>query len=549
MPREPTFTTDAIRELFAELRYASVEARLRQMDRAERLVREVNPAGVYPEDFVSFRVTGYRPERDEPPAMLVGDALRTDLVLLVQRLSRGLGLRPDHAGRQALTLEEVGERLRVSARTLQRYRRQGLVCHYVTGPGGVVRLRCFRDALAAFVASSRERVRRAGDFSRLTVADREQLVDRAAELRAREGLTLNAAAQRLACEIDRAAETVRAMLRRHDRRSERPIFDERGPLTERDLELILRAWHFGVAPSRLARRFDKATTTIHHAVNRMRRRRLLELPLRWVELPTFELPDCDAVILGSRAAREGLEDPLGEDLLALAGDPGPVEIPGDLEDALIAAYNLLKRRARRRAEALPADPPAVALDEIETDLRWAGMVKRRLVGLALAAALRVVEQNLHRRLTQEPAEVVQRLVRLALDVCAATIETLDPARQELGRAVAFAMDRSLARADTRPPGRAAARHEPGSLRLSRAAKRFCPWQAWLDPRPDLQDHLHVLEPPIRALICRRYGWAGQAPATLASLAEGGGRAGSVAASLRAAERRLRIAARGAATAP
>src|SRR5262245_58245432 len=100
MPRAPRFTISVIEELFAQLEYAPAETRSRQMDAAERLVADIDPQMNYPEEFVVYRITGYRPDRSGEATMFVGLALRADLVNMVLRLSRGLKLRPNHARRQ-----------------------------------------------------------------------------------------------------------------------------------------------------------------------------------------------------------------------------------------------------------------------------------------------------------------------------------------------------------------------------------------------------------------------------------------------------------------
>ena len=119
---------------------APVHVRHRQMDAAERLAQEVDSTRTYPEDFVRYRITGYRPESTGPPAMLVGEALVGDLATLVQQLSHTLDLPLDHDDRSAISLSDVASRLRISSKSLQRYRRRGLVCHYVTFTDGVKRL-------------------------------------------------------------------------------------------------------------------------------------------------------------------------------------------------------------------------------------------------------------------------------------------------------------------------------------------------------------------------------------------------------------------------
>ena len=101
-------------------------ASARQLERAEQLAAEVDPTVNYPEDWVIFRVTGYRPQMDAP-AIVVGEALLGDISVLVERLS---ALVSDRALRERMTAYNLAHPPeqdwgRVVAATLAEYRRAG----------------------------------------------------------------------------------------------------------------------------------------------------------------------------------------------------------------------------------------------------------------------------------------------------------------------------------------------------------------------------------------------------------------------------------------
>ncbi len=116
MPRVARFQIAALGELFRQLMYAPPVARRRQMEAAEQLVAQIDPQQVYPEEFIIFRITGYRPDLPDEPVGLVGEALVADLVTLIQRLSQGLDLSPEHDDRTPVTLDDLARRLNISAR-------------------------------------------------------------------------------------------------------------------------------------------------------------------------------------------------------------------------------------------------------------------------------------------------------------------------------------------------------------------------------------------------------------------------------------------------
>ncbi len=541
MPRVTRFKIAAIGDLYRQLAYAPAGARRRQMEAAEELVSQIDSEQVYPQDFIIFRITGYRPDRVDPTIALVGEALVGDLVTLIQRLSRDLEVDPLTEGRTAVRLDQVARRLNVSTKTLQRYRQRGLVCHYLVFPDGVKRLACFEDALQRFVAQNRGQVDRAGAFSRVGGSALDHMIEDARQRHRAQGLSLSATARELAAKYGRAHETLRSILLGHDRRSTAPIFTEHGPLTPRDVRLIWRATRRGVPPGVLARRFGKTAPTIHRAINRGRREQLRKLDLSFVDLEALaatgtERPDDPRLTSGLGALTPRL------DALVFLEQVRRVQ-PDDpaLETALITALNLLKKRARSAIAGLPANPASGPLDAIETDLRWATLLKRRLVGLALPAALGAIEQFLGRPLAQQPSEEVLAAFSRAIGVASSAMDTINPDRGQRAAVIVRRLtDLALAASEApRAAGRAATRHEPGSVVLDGPFDHLCPWQEWLELPARLRRLVPRLDERARDLLTARYGLAGDRPLTLVELARRtGGAAGSVARSLAGAQREL-----------
>jgi AraC-like DNA-binding protein len=531
MPRLAQYRIAAIDDLHRQLRYAPRETLRRQMRAAERLVEEIEPDQTYPEDYVVYRITAYRPDRrGEAPLAFVGEALIGDLVTFIQRVSDALDLPCDHDDRRAIPFDEVARRLKVSTKTLRRYRQRGLVCHFVVFPNGPhegKRLACFDDSIERFVERHRDRVDRAASFSRVSIGTEREIIEAARGLHDHHGLSLNEAALRLSREYGRAHETIRGLLRRHDRRSDSPIFGEHGPLTRRDAALIHRAWRMNVTLIDLAARFGKSPASIRRVRDRRRADVLAALHWTHIDLPTFELPDAESVILAAPMVREGLDRLLPTtDALAMIEAAADADEPEESDEhGLAAGYNLLKRRARRAIESLPDWPATAGVDRIETDLRWATLLKRRLVSLGLPAAIRRIEQNLHRPLAMQPGDRIRAFLRLGIDVVSEVVEKLDPSRGgRLMRLTAYAMDRRLASPESSietdaPARRAAARHEAGSIRLDDPFGGLTPWERWLSLRRDLMPHIDRLDTPARDAIGHRYGLGSTRPLSRDEIAD------------------------------
>lgn len=523
MPRLAKFRITAIGELCRQLLYAPPETRRRHMQAAETLAGELDPSLNYPEDFVIFRVTSYRPDSDESPVTLVGEVLVGDLAILVERLSRSLTLNWQEDGREAVLIDDIAKRLNVSTKTIQRYRKQGLVCHYVTFKDGVQRLACFNDVLKRYVSRNPKRLSEASKFTRVSRSTEKTIIDEARILHQEQRLTLSTAAEQLAKKYNRAHETIRSLLHRHDKRAAVPIFSRRGPLTSKDAKLIYRAFAFGIPTGVLAKRFAKTRTTVNRAANEYRAQLLRPLDLSHVPLPMLDREDAESVILGAGNVIANLSDlPVQIDAIEIIEAAHVAEESAEqIEQALIAAINLLKRRAATDIVGLAEKPSARVLDAIETDLRWATMIKAALIIRGLPASISAIEQALGRSLAHQPSEDIRLLLGLSITVAGEAVAAIDLSRgQRLAHTCGFMMDRALAFRQVRSATkRAASRYETGSIIIDYPFVAIDPWQIWLDLRPDLRQFIVNLDDDqLGAIVTKRYGISGNRPMRISELA-------------------------------
>lgn len=546
MPRVVDFRIAAIARLHRELAYAPTEARRRQMEACERLVAEIDPRRAYPVAFVIYRITGFRPAGVDEGELLAGEALVADLCAFVQRLSAGLGLRSSERPGGALPLDELAANLGVTVRTVQRWRRLGLLLHEIvfdhapstaapagrprrgTPPAGRerderVRLGCFDESLRAFRARHPDLFDARRGASRLTPPERAAIIDEARAARAAAPRSLNAVAGLLAARRGRAAETIRRILVSHDARSSAPIFLERGPLDERDRRFIERAWRRGVPLLAVGARLGRSAPAIHRQLALRRAELLRGLELRWHELATFALPDAAEVILAAAPASRGLVR-LRErrDALALLRELDARPPADDARrEAQLAAYGFLKRRAARAIAALRMPPRTGDLDAIETDLRWAALFKHLLASEALPTALRRVEALAGRAIERLPAEEIRSAIARCVPVVSDSIERVDPSRdQRLDRVVALDVDKVLARGGAAVRRvRAGAAHAAGSVPIDDPLAALCAWQAWLDPPGEWAARIELLPELPRRAVQMHHGLAGEPPRTLRQVAK------------------------------
>ena len=169
------YVNPAIRQLRdQQVRFAPREKKLDQAAQAERLLTELDPARVYPYEYICYRITNYRPE-SYPDLKLTGQEARHDLRLFVEDVSESASVRAEAAGERVLTVEELAKRFNVSTKTISRWRLQGLVSRRFVVDGRK-RVGFLESSVDRFVERNQERVRRGSQFSQLTDEERSSIV-------------------------------------------------------------------------------------------------------------------------------------------------------------------------------------------------------------------------------------------------------------------------------------------------------------------------------------------------------------------------------------
>ena len=434
MPTAARFRTECVAALWDGTRFADVRARGRMLADAEAFVGDITADGEYPYELVVDRVTRYRPEGMRVGSVVSGSALLHDMTAFILRLSRRDPLPASLRG-GALHAADVARALNVSARTLARFRSDGLVMHHVRDAGGPVRVACFPDALQAFRERAAARVDRAGRTVRMGADARAELRSRAVELCAVGGrVSLHAMATRLAPVFGCSVRAARGVLEvdavvvaavRAAQRVGEPAAQRGGEVvrTPRWIrQFAARSVGFGCPPAVLAQWLGMAESTAARAAVRGRVERLRQAMngVSPVPLPIFVLPDAAGSILAPLAVCAAL--PVGPMRLP---DPARVRggrAPNRGEVALAVAFRFLVWRAHTALRAISKTPVAREVDAIERDLRWAYRIKRALLERVLPVALVPCVQRLGRGWDEVPVSLRMRWAAFAALECAHALE-------------------------------------------------------------------------------------------------------------------------------
>jgi hypothetical protein len=508
MPALTRLRVTALEDLAAGQRFTPGRTIARQIDRIERLALEIDREGMYAEDWIAHRITGFRP-RIEEPRQIVGAALLADLSALAERLSDDAALGADSAP-GAIGIDGLASLWGVSRKTIDRYRRDGLIGRRARGPGGTVRIVFTPSAVEGFARVRGPRIDRAGAFSRLTDAERSRAIRWARVYRSRLGWTVSQASARIAVRLHRSAGAVRAALAA----SGAPDLVVRPMATGRDARLAERALVWGVPVARIAARVGRSRATVHRMVLDARAARVRTVDLATPLDDRFTRATADRALGESGAAPHAPRWTGVDEALAAARAWAPVD--ADTERAWALAYHALRWTVARERDA-HAPVHAGDIDRWETLLRWASVVKRGLIASEIGLIVRTAEGVSGVPIGLLGPARAARVVRGGLAIVGAVVDGFDPSR---GGRIAAAATLPVSRwmtSEAAVPSATRARPRASSG-LEGWDRAITPWDAWTREPMYVARWWTALEESPRSALAARFGLATERPHTVAELA-------------------------------
>jgi RNA polymerase sigma factor (sigma-70 family) len=396
------FHHSEIADLGKQLIYLSAKVRLEQINRAEKLACLIEPEKAYPYEFVCYQITGYRP-RGDVTKPLRGKTLREDLTRMVEDVSASLKVSPEEVGEPAFFIEEAAKRFSVSEKTIQRWRKAGLVSRKFVGSDGRLRVGFLQSSLERFSARNPDQVQLAAEFSRLAPEERREIIRRARRLSLFCHCCLFEVSKRISRKIGRAVETVRLTIKEYDKEHpDAKLFPDAGePLLDHDRKLIYQAHLRGVSVHSLAKRFCRTRSSIYRIITEERAREILVDPIEYMASPEFERPDADAKILGDEAAESALEGsrrhpsaPKGLPVYLKTLYKTPL-LTKEQEQALFRRFNYIKFKAAKIRERVnqSKSPRVEDIEEIEALMEDANRAKNRIIQANLRLVVNIAKRH------------------------------------------------------------------------------------------------------------------------------------------------------------
>jgi len=379
-----------------QVRFAPREKKLEQINRAERLLSDLDSDHTYSYPEICQRITEFRPE-SYPDLKVTGEEAQHDLRLFVEDVSDSADVDSHAAGEPVLTVDELSKQFKVSTKTISRWRQQGLVSRRFLFDGRK-RVGFLKSSVERFVSRNQERVRRGANFSQLTEEERGDIIDRARRL-SRAGGCPAEVTKRVAEHMGRSVETVRYTIKQFDaEHADLAVFaDATGPMNDQTKQRVFQQYRMGVSVDALARRHCRTRTSIYRAINEMRARHILELPLDFIDNELFRKANAEKVSLGPMPPGDpGVKKPR-----LPAGLPPYLaslyEVPllnREQEGHLFRKFNYLKYKANKLREGLePAHAKSSAMDEIEKIYEEVVQTKNQIIRANLRLVVSIAKRH------------------------------------------------------------------------------------------------------------------------------------------------------------
>lgn len=392
-----------VAELAHQLKLSPVRLRLRQLDAIEYLIDLVEPKKSYPYDFVCHQITGYRPKAGTSQRSLLGRTLIEDLVQMTEDLS-AVHVLPAGLIRPCWTTEELASRLKVSTKTICRWRQRGLPGRKLRYPDGTIRMAFTERGVRRFVVRHHDLVKRGAAFKQLSAAEKQRIVDLARQTLSKRRMRLHELSQLVAAEVGRAVETVRYTLRRYDQsHPQEALFgSDDQPVVKPELQAIYDAVEAGRSVAAVARLVDKSAAEVRDIVREVRCRHLKASEITCVYSPEFEAPGADETILGSNGNDEDRVQPKRvrppKDLPPYLQDlyRQPLFSP-EQERTMFRRYNYLKFKAEKLRKRLePLEATDAHIEDLERMLARSDEVKNEILRANLRLVVSIARRHVGR---------------------------------------------------------------------------------------------------------------------------------------------------------
>jgi len=397
--------TPNLAQLLMELRFAPIQKRRKQLEAAEKLYTMIDKDTEYPFEFVCFHITGFHLKNLPSTPLIKGDILAEDLRIFIARLSSQIAPLASEQNQTVYTIEELAKTFKVSTKTIDRWRKRGLIARKFLFDDGKKRLSFLQSSVDRFVHENPELVKNAKIFKRLTKTDRELIIKKAAKLLAKKKMSRYQTIEKISAELGISHETIRyTLLNYGNANPEKTVFkDPPGVISSTDAVELYKLYKQGCDIKELEDRFGRSKSSIYRIINKRRARALLAKRIEFIDSEEFLAPDAEQKILSNPLDTRNSIVSNGSSPLELAEESLPrylrtlkkaAVLNRQRELELFRRYNYLKYRACViRAKINLANVSSTLLKQIEDYLEQAEAIKNIIIEANLRLVVSIANKH------------------------------------------------------------------------------------------------------------------------------------------------------------
>ena len=398
-------SSPGLAQLLLQLRYTPLGKRRKQLGAAEKLFDIIEKDREYPFEFVCFHITGFHLKSEVGSELIKGCELLEDLRIFISKLSGQLAQPVFEQKEKVYTVEELAEKMNVSAKTIYRWRKRGLIAEKFIFGKGTRRLGFLQSSVDHFLKENPELIVKAKCFERLTAKEKSRIVKMAAKLRASTDMSDYRIIKKISAEVGKCNETIRYTLLDYDKANpEKAILKKSaGVIEPAKAAEIYKLYKQGCDIKELMERFDRNKSSIYRIINGRRAKALFAKKIEFIASDEFLAEDASGRIL-SRPTDE-IQPPAHKNVEPLKLADGSLQdylqvlkdvpvLNRESEAELFRRYNYLKYLAYKESAIIkPAQASGMKIRRIERYLDEAEIIQKRIIEANLGLVVGIARKH------------------------------------------------------------------------------------------------------------------------------------------------------------
>ncbi|MCK4999021.1 MAG: sigma-70 family RNA polymerase sigma factor [Anaerohalosphaera sp.] len=379
------YKNSSLDQFFNELKFAPVQRQHKELIAANDLLAILDLQLEYPLEIICFRITEYRPRQDMSGILIKGDILANDLRIFIDRLSAKLAIPAADQNQKVYSIGDICEKFSVSRKTVQRWRKQGLIGWTYLFPDNRKAIGFLASVVDDFIDNNKLSSKKAEAFTKLTPSQKAKIVDLAKQNASRSDSSRHRIIIEIAQQMNRSRETIRCILADYEKDfPDDTVFNKpAGVIGPKEAGLMYKMHKQGAKIGELMEKFNRSRSSIHRIINKRRAKALLGLKIDFIQSDDFQLPDADRIILADNAL-----------IKKLSAARTPKLLTRQQETELFRRYNYLKYLAcSTRENVSHISPSGTRLKKVEKFLTASEEIKKLIVEANLGLVVSVAQRH------------------------------------------------------------------------------------------------------------------------------------------------------------